>query len=774
MPRFPSSRHSRVFASLRRQWAPLTIALLVGIAVGLSAIAIDLDRGLSVWRANLEKHPASGKLAFVEIDARSLAASRHWPWPRSRYAEAIKALQRAGAQTIAFDVDFSSASVPAEDDKLAAAIARSSVPIILPTFRQAASQSSASLVENLPLASLRRNSQLAAVNIYASGDGLVRSYPYGVLTEGVPRPSIGATLADAGGRVGQDFPLDIAIDPDTIPRVSFVDLIAGTAPRDRLRGRDVLIGASAIELGDRYPVPGLGVLPGALIQLLAAETLIEHSAPVSRGFLLPLLLALVAIAISARSITAARRLAAHGSGFLAIFLLPLASEWLRIGTFQIAPALIALAAGAIAASLLAAARMASEARLTDADTGLANRRALQRSLKDRADGAVTVLRLANYRDVASVFGTARAAEFVLRVAERVAFAGDGLIHRVAEDALAWVILSDDLEEQGQRIDAASAMLRAPFEISGKPVELKSGYGLASATDASAIEKAATAADRAIARSIRDLRYTTDMEKESEWRLSLAAELDQAIANGDIWVAYQPKYDIGAQRVCAAEALVRWRHATRGAIPPDSFIPALEQSGRIADLTLHVLERALSDCRAWAAQGLVLGVAVNLSALLPTDGEFIRALETTLARFPDVVGRLTLEVTESAALTDPDVAIRALDKLAALGLSLSIDDYGTGQSTLSYLKRLPAREIKIDKSFVLALDTSASDQAMVRSTIELAHALGFKVVAEGVERDATLQLLQAFGCDVAQGWHIGRPVPSDDLLRIAKDGLRSAA
>jgi EAL domain-containing protein (putative c-di-GMP-specific phosphodiesterase class I) len=235
--------------------------------------------------------------------------------------------------------------------------------------------------------------------------------------------------------------------------------------------------------------------------------------------------------------------------------------------------------------------------------------------------------------------------------------------------------------------------------------------------------------------------------------------------GHIWVAYQPKLAIASRQITAAEALVRWRHPTRGPVPPDAFIPALEENGRIADLTLFVLEQALVDRTAWAAMGVELDVAVNLSALLPADPAFVRRLETVLHRHAGAVPHLTLEVTESATMADPERAIAALERLAGMGLALSIDDYGTGLSTLSYLKRLPAREIKIDKGFVLGLESSRGDQAMVRSTIDLAHELGFKVVAEGVETAAALDMLATFGCDTAQGWHIGKPMHAADLAEL---------
>lgn len=751
---------------------PLLAALLMGLLAAWSSVGATLDRSLQIWRWSLLQHPASGHIALIEIDARSLAALHSYPWPRSHYAEAIDRLNKAGVGTIAFDVDFSSPSSSDQDASLARAINGSRAPIILPTFRQASAQGSREFLENLPLPALRERAQLAAVNIFADSDGLVHSYPYGVVTGGVPRPSMGATLANVAGQAGEGFPIDGSIDPATVPRVSFVDLLDGKFAPGLLKGRDVLIGASAIELGDRYPVPGRGVMAGPMIQLLAAETLLQGSAPFDHGATLPLVIAL-ALVVWAAAATSLQRVVVLGGGAIGLLVLPLATKATKLGSFSVAPALLAMLAGGLTMVIYAALTSAREARHFDAETRLPNARSFRELVEKQPQGSVVVLRLANFGDVASVLGRTHAAELLARVAERLVFAGGSPIHRIDDSALAWLNAPLDLDEETERLDAAAAMLRAPFLVHARQVELNFGFGLAPSGAIEAPARAARAAEVALARGQRWSHYTVDLEQESEWRLGLAAELDHAMAQGHIWVAYQPKLDIRTRRVTAAEALVRWRHPERGAVPPDAFIPALEENGRIADLTLFVLEKALEDRMAWAAAGLDLDVAVNLSALLPSDPEFVVRLEAVLKHYVDTVPHLTLEVTESAAMTDPERAIAALERLAGLGLALSIDDYGTGLSTLSYLKRLPAREIKIDKSFVLALDSSRSDQAMVRSTIELAHELGFKVVAEGVETGSTLEMLASFGCDVAQGWHIGKPMAASDLFDTAQERLAEA-
>jgi EAL domain-containing protein (putative c-di-GMP-specific phosphodiesterase class I)/CHASE2 domain-containing sensor protein len=745
-----------------RNWPIVVLAAAVGILFAVTGIGIGVERGLVTWRNGLHPRAASGRVALVEIDARSLAAMNHWPWPRGLYGQAIAALNRVGARTIAFDVDFSSWSDRASDEALAHAIAASSATVVLPTFRQAASQTSSTAVENLPVASLRRDAMLAAVNIQADPDGLVRSYPYAVTTSGSPRPSIGALLADAPGRSGDSYAIDGAIDPDTVTRVSFVDLLRG-APRARaLRGRNVLIGATAIELGDRYPVPGHGVMPGPLIQIVAAETLIQHSIPADHGPVAALVLMLVILRFALCRGTRPRG-ACFAAGLAMIFLLPLASEMLRLGTFDVVPALAALGIAWVFSALLRAVSAARRARYVDVESGLPNLHALNARLATGGADDIVVYRLAQASDLVAVLGHEGFGELIGRLAARLAPTSKE-VFRVEESAIAWLLAGDDADAA---IEGAVALLRAPFPAGDRAIDLEGGFGIADAAiGPDAVGPAAAAADAAIATGRRWCRHSEDARREQDWRLRIAGEIDAAMAAGDIWVAYQPKLDLATGTIRAAEALVRWRHPERGVIAPDDFIPVLEESGRIVDLTLHVVRQVLSDHRTWAGAGYRLGIAINLSARLPADADFVQRLEEILAGHAEALPYLTLEVTESATMTDPAAAEAALERLAALGIALSIDDYGSGLSTLSYLKRLPAREIKIDKSFVQGLESSRSDQAMVRSTIDLAHELGFKVVAEGVENASVLGLLRSYACDTVQGWHVGRPVPAAEFLQAA--------
>jgi EAL domain-containing protein (putative c-di-GMP-specific phosphodiesterase class I) len=387
---------------------------------------------------------------------------------------------------------------------------------------------------------------------------------------------------------------------------------------------------------------------------------------------------------------------------------------------------------------------------------------------------IVVARIDRFAAIAAGIGPAATINLVHRVADRLGFGHDRIIYRIDEADLAWIEPEDGAETLEQRLDALAALMRTPIDCR-RPIDVALTFGIADPVAAGPRQQicdAALAAERAAGRGARWERFAAG--EENDWHLSLFAELDAALAAGQIWNAYQPKLDIASGRIVGAEALVRWSHPQRGPVPPDKFIPIVEAQGRARDLTLHVLRCALGDAAGWRARGLALGVAVNISATLLRDPAFAVMLEEEIAAAQVPAECLTLEVTESAAMKDSVEAIAALDSWRALGVAISIDDYGTGQSSLAYLQTLPATELKIDKSFVTDLAANGRNAIMVRSTIALAHELGMKVVAEGIEDGDCLARLAEMGCDTGQGWHIGRPMPAAELAALSAGQERAAA
>jgi EAL domain-containing protein (putative c-di-GMP-specific phosphodiesterase class I) len=235
--------------------------------------------------------------------------------------------------------------------------------------------------------------------------------------------------------------------------------------------------------------------------------------------------------------------------------------------------------------------------------------------------------------------------------------------------------------------------------------------------------------------------------------------------------YQPKFDLVTGEVRGVEALVRWQHPERGLVPPDSFVPTAERTGLINALTDYVLDMALGKAAYWLEHGLSVPMAVNISARSLLDAGFPDRVLAALSARRIPPASLILEITETTIMEDPAHALAALQRLHDAGVYLSIDDFGTGYSSLAYLKRLPVDEIKIDRSFISSLTVDARDRLIVASTVSLGRALGLDVVAEGVEDEQTAAALQTLGCDLAQGFHFGRPEPDPPLESRSGQRLR---
>ena len=249
----------------------------------------------------------------------------------------------------------------------------------------------------------------------------------------------------------------------------------------------------------------------------------------------------------------------------------------------------------------------------------------------------------------------------------------------------------------------------------------------------------------------------------------------ALAEGQFVPFYQPKMDLRSRRITGAEALIRWRHPTRGLVPPGLFIPFAEQTGFIREITPWLVTRVIRDTAAWRRDGLELVVSANLSTYDLLNAELIESIISTLATEQLPPSSLCLEITESALMDEPELALRHLAHLAAAGIKLAIDDYGSGQASLSYVKDLPVDELKIDRVFVMDVDTTPKNAAIVRSTTLLCRELGLIVVAEGAERAGEIEWLAANDCDLVQGYGVARPMPAADFVAFVKnfDGALSA-
>jgi diguanylate cyclase (GGDEF)-like protein len=413
----------------------------------------------------------------------------------------------------------------------------------------------------------------------------------------------------------------------------------------------------------------------------------------------------------------------------------------------------------------------------DALTGLANRsrfsalvaEAIRRATPSDESVGVLLLDLNRFKEVNDTLGHHVGDLLLQQVAERfreVLRAAD-VIARLGGDEFC-VLLSDvTTAECVNAAQRAREALEQPFHLAGIELFVGASVGIAMYPDhADRPELLLQRADVAMYAAKRThencVVYESRLDEHSHQSLSLAAALRAALDARELQVHYQPKADVASGRVVGVEALVRWIHPDRGFVPPDEFIPIAEHTGLIGPLTEQVFDQAISQLLTWHAAGRHLHVAVNVSAATILAADFVSGLRARLEQAQLPRHSLTLEITESQVMADPERAAAVLDALRNLGVRVSIDDFGTGYSSLSQLKRLPVDELKIDRSFVFGMCGDPDDAVIVRSTIELAHNLGLEVVAEGVEDAQTWDELVRLGCDLAQGYYLSRPVPATEL------------
>ena len=428
-------------------------------------------------------------------------------------------------------------------------------------------------------------------------------------------------------------------------------------------------------------------------------------------------------------------------------------------------------------------------RLADTDnvTGLANRR----HFVDRLDKLLGVAHpkatgfllvdLARFSEISNTLGNRTADAILHAVGVRLGeLTGErALVARMGSDTFG--VLDPSItsgEEAGRTAVRIREALERPLELPDLSVSVEARVGSLilpedGAEPALALLRADVALSVARGRSGHTASYGIELESEATLAPFLIGELGEAIGSGDIVVHYQPQVEIRTGRVYGAEALARWQHPRHGLLGPDAFVPAAEQAGLTGPLFQHVLDSALLQCARWRREGLDLTVSVNLSVRSLLDPGLVDDGRSALARHGLEASALELEITETSAMVDPRRSIHALGELAQLGVKLSIDDYGTGHSSLAYLQQLPVSRLKIDRSFVTEMTVDDASAAIVRSTIELARVLHFDVVAEGVEDDTTLLRLRDMECYAAQGYGLGRPVEAPllpDLIRAIEERL----
>ena len=419
---------------------------------------------------------------------------------------------------------------------------------------------------------------------------------------------------------------------------------------------------------------------------------------------------------------------------------------------------------------------------TDELTGLPNRRSVFEALEiadDRlADGrgvAVVVVDLDRFKEINDSLGHAVGDALLRQVGPRLTreLRDGDLLARLGGDE--FVVLVDEADRAGALAlaERLRTQVRQPFPVGGMNLTIDASVGVAIGPEHSATARELLQlADLAMysAKSGRSGVEVYDEERDGDGRHRLEAveQLRRGIAGGELVLHYQPKLTLTSGAVDGVEALVRWQHPSRGLLFPDAFIDLAESAGLMSRLTSAVVEMSLAQCRRWADAGCLLTVSVNVSPSNLVDDEFPDQVAALLRRFELPADVLVLEVTESILMEDRERAVRVLSRLRDAGVGVSIDDYGTGYSSLAYLAALPVTELKLDRVFIGAMTGSSRAASIVTSTLQLAHALDLVLVAEGAEDQATVDALSGLGCDVVQGYHLSRPLPPEQLLEWLRE------
>ena len=753
--------------SSKRPASPMRILLIwtlvSGLLFGLAEFGAPLEDLLRAIRNKLREQEASGQVVVVGIDSVAQQELGDWPWSAQRYAAMIDRLNKAGAKQIYFDFPFNIGKDSEGLQILTTAMERTHgrVHIAANFAPEAAGNQKAQL---LPPPQLRNVAGLINTNVRTNGFNAVWHAPYTNRVANTQVPSIASVASGQKGKLGESFLIDYAIQTESVPYLSAAELLREKADIRSLAGRHVIIGLNATGIGNRYAIPGHRPSPSVFVSALATETLL-NGRPVEYGWWIPFAVAFCACALMLK--VSHSRLVLGMAVLLPICCigLPLACE--ANGYFAaIMPATVLMLGSMGHLAWRLHRQRFDERGMVNEVSGQPNLNALRTEGAETQDGLIAA-RIHNYAEAATALPAAAEKELVEQIILRLSLGNGGCkIYQGDEGIFMWLVPASSINKVGDQLAGLNAIFRSPANVSGRLIDLGIAFGLDAdpgRSIQSRMSSALLACQEAQNAGEHWRVYDPSKLEATEWRVTMLGELDAAIDNGEVWVAFQPKLDLLSGEICGAEALVRWTHPEKGPINPEEFITAAERHDRIEKLTEHVLNRAVQVAAALNKGGRKFDIAVNLSPRLIGHANLKPMVVQTLRRHGLPPERLILEITETAAMSSAEAAMQELRDLRSIGLQLSIDDYGTGFSTLDYLKRCPATELKIDRSFVRMLVSSRSDRIMVNSTIELAHSLGEEVVAEGVEDNETLQLLGQMGCDKAQGYLIGRPMPYEALV-----------
>ena len=738
-------------------------ALLIGAVCGLIELPMPAEDAFKAARAELRLQPTPDDIVVVEIDDRTLNALQVDLPDRFQDAAMVDAVFAAKADRLVFDRAYADPASAEEDAVFAETLAKHRGRVWL-----GASPAKNNVMQEVgelkPTPSLSSVAPSASMYGETGAFGLSVRFPTSSVVDGERIPSISSVLAGHTGDEGWYRP-DLAIAADTIRAVSYVDVLNEETGVE-LAGKAVVVTETHVRSSDFSYLPLGDPIPGAYFHVLGAHTL-KAGFPADLGWGPAMLIICLVLLHQAR-----RKRPARLMTWTVFTVLPVTAaglDYLQINV-DIFPALIAFGIGTTRLNLLAN-------RLYSRSTQLVMRDALkERGPMHQTD--VYALKIVNLADVAGSDTPRRLGEFVERVVEvlrglPLGTAKEGEI-AFEKDTLIWQAASVPRHDLADNAAGLIALLRLNDTFTGTQrievtLAIEANRHLELATR---LHNAVQAAELASRRRNQTIIVDKSWLGYRERHVSLLTELDRGLREGSIAMGYQPKVDLVTGQITGAEALLRWEHSDLGYIQPAEAVSVAEEHDRIDELTVYVIERAMSDALPAIRRDPDFKLAVNVSAQTLAREMLVYHLARLSSRLSFPGRNLMVEVTETAPLQD-DHVLETIHALRRRDISFSIDDFGTGHSNLTHLANVPSAELKIDRSFVGRMLTDPKSEAVVRSTIDLAHSLGKTVVAEGVEDQATADRLRELGCELGQGYLYSHAVPMNRLLPMLKE-TRSAA
>jgi EAL domain-containing protein (putative c-di-GMP-specific phosphodiesterase class I) len=752
-----------LFARFRKFWKQPRVrivfwAALTGLAMGVSGLGLPLEDYLRNVRWMSRVQPSSGSIVMILQDTHTLSELGANDVTHADDAEMLRQLFSAGAKRVYFDRSFSTAGSPQDDSKFIAVLRENRGKVFLGAA-MGGDGPSGNYAGKVPLQSYRDYAGVASILMRHRPLNLNVQIPFASDSPIGKIPSIAAAIAGIDGESDQLFFPDFSISVASFPKLSYIDVMRGRFDRKQVFGKDVMIAPTAIVYNDVHSVPGQDTnASSGYFQAIGADTL-KRGMPREYGWLPPflLVLSLIVTGVGRGRVLDVYRF----SGMVAVLgAAPFALEYIGIQV-EVIPA--------FSVALVAVIRMRTldrveEAGETNAGSGLPSVQALRNS-SDLSTRILVALKIRNYGAIIGSFAEHVEAQLAKEIVRRIRISDESVVIYHEGGMFVWLSSIRSTFDLFENLEGLHRIVQNGIQVGGIDVDLSFNCGIDSELDralSSRVASAMQASEEAIRND--ELVYQHDTRKhEAQWEISLLTSLDRAIDNGEVWVAYQPKLELRSNRICGAEALVRWTHPERGPISPDKFIRIAEEFHRIERITRFVINDAVRVAVELDRHGYELTMSVNISAQLLRNPGLPGMISEILAAHGLSPNRLILEITETDRLDRSSRTFQMLQRLVQSGLRLSIDDFGTGNATIDYLRYLPASEVKIDKTFISSMEGRKEDLLLVQSIIEMAHSLDRVVVAEGVETAMVLETLTKMKCDLVQGYHISRPVPFRDFL-----------